>query len=232
MTHNEFSNEFDVLIQSYLTKDSFGETSIIAFDEYEKSVFLTNAQEELVVSLYNGRNDLQESFEQTEELRRYLNSLVTTVVLNTTINTTLTLTKKDSYVFELPENILAIIYEQIHFTDDACNDNYGIQVIPVTHDDFSRQSRNPFKGASARKVLRIDAGNNNVELISTKSIKDYIVRYIKKPNPIILDELEDVRINGEHHITECELPEILHKRILDIAILRALNSKGLIKNNN
>ena len=53
MTTEEFSNEFDTLLNSY------GENpSTIELDEYEKSVFLTKAQEEIVIDLYSGKNPL------------------------------------------------------------------------------------------------------------------------------------------------------------------------------
>ena len=79
MTNEEFSNEFDTLLNSYSTIEAFGKIpSTIELDEYEKSVFLTNAQEELVISIYDGKNLSGESFENTEEARRSLSSLVKT----------------------------------------------------------------------------------------------------------------------------------------------------------
>lgn len=60
MTTEEFSNGFDVLINSY---SGLGDS--LNFDEYEKSVFLTKAQEEIVEGLYTGKI-LGDSFEDTE----------------------------------------------------------------------------------------------------------------------------------------------------------------------
>lgn len=58
MTNTEFSNEFDILAQSYLIEGGFtvSDSSLFAFNEYEKSLFLTQAQEQYVVSIYNGKN--------------------------------------------------------------------------------------------------------------------------------------------------------------------------------
>ncbi len=59
MNVKEFSNEFNVILDSYKVKNQFGETEnfySIQLDEYEKSVYLTNAQKELVLELYSGRN--------------------------------------------------------------------------------------------------------------------------------------------------------------------------------
>ena len=43
MTNTEFSNEFDILAQSYLIEGGFtvSDSSLFAFNEYEKSLFLT-----------------------------------------------------------------------------------------------------------------------------------------------------------------------------------------------
>ena len=82
MTLEEFSNEFDILVQSYSKQLPFGETYNFSFTEYEKSVFLTKAQEELVIELYNGKNPNRDSFEKTEEIRRYLSSLINTFESN------------------------------------------------------------------------------------------------------------------------------------------------------
>ena len=82
MTTEEFSNEFDTLLNSYaISPDKYGmENSplTIELDEYEKSVFLTKAQEDIIISLYNGKNPVGDSFEKTEEIRRYLSDLVKT----------------------------------------------------------------------------------------------------------------------------------------------------------
>jgi len=79
MTLEEFSNSFDTQLNSFAHTAQFGDISSkadIVLDEYEKSVFLTKAQEEVALGLYNGRNSLGESFEETEELRRYLSNLI------------------------------------------------------------------------------------------------------------------------------------------------------------
>ena len=79
MNNSGFSDGFDTLVGVYTRQMSFGLEATrtdVAFDEYEKSFFLTKAQEELVLSLYNGRNSSGRSFEETEELRRYLSPLV------------------------------------------------------------------------------------------------------------------------------------------------------------
>ena len=82
MTTEEFSNEFDTILQSYSVKNELGLQNPIAFDEYEKSVFLTKAQEQIIITLYNGKNSSNESLEKTEELRRYLSNIIKTEIRN------------------------------------------------------------------------------------------------------------------------------------------------------
>lgn len=72
MTTTEFSNQFDILWNNIMSNQAPG------LDEYEKSVFLTDAQEQVVLTYYGGRPNSAISFELTEEIRRYLGSLVKT----------------------------------------------------------------------------------------------------------------------------------------------------------
>ena len=71
MNVQELSNLFDTLLQPYITKDNFGKQNTLAFDEYEKSIFLTKAQEQIVLELY-------QELEQSEEVRKYLSNLIKT----------------------------------------------------------------------------------------------------------------------------------------------------------
>lgn len=81
MTPAEFSNGFDTLLSSYNTPALFGEPTSraeVVLDEYEKSLFLTEAQDQIVVELYTGRNTKGAAFETTEELRANLRGLIKT----------------------------------------------------------------------------------------------------------------------------------------------------------
>lgn len=228
MTTEEFSNEFDTLIQSYLNTNSFGESNKLAFDEYEKSVFLTKAQEQLVVDLYSGRSAIGDSFEKTEELRRYLFDLVKTKE-TTPIKSTQNVLSSTSYITSLEDDLLYIIYEQALLKDDklGCLNNRVVRVYPVAHDSFNSTISNPFRQSNDHRVLRVDANlNKQIELISQYNIDKYIIRYLSKPTPIILIDLEDLSIDNSTNKTECSLNPILHRHILDRAIRLAIQSKS------
>ena len=229
MSTEEFSNEFDVLIQSFTQNIKFSNTDSIAFTEYEKSVFLTKAQEQLVIELYNGKNPYNDSFEKTEEIRRYLNFLVKTVNLNPSQNDELNNNKitNKSFMFFLPKDLLFITYESVDTTNTTCGNSLDVQVYPVTQDQFHRVINNPFR-RSKRRVLRLDAGNNMVELISNNNITNYKIRYLSRPQPIIIQDLfNNLAIDGVSTKTECQLHSSLHRLILERAVRIGLLSKSI-----
>ena len=238
MEVRDFSDKFDVLISSYALRASYGNTDSpgsIELDEYEKSVLLTKAQEELVLGLYTGKNISGESFEQTEELRRYLSSLVKEAVLSpiTTTNGNVLGMESTSKFFTLPEDLWFITYESAKVSDAKCENMSVMDVYPVRQDEYHKLKKNPFRGANDRRALRLDLSENNVEIISKQTVTQYYVRYLQKLHPIILTDLEDgMVINGEARARNCELHESLHQRILDLAVQMALQSRGVKINNN
>lgn len=232
MTRKDFSDSFDTLLNSYSARADFGEETsrqVIALDEYEKSVFLTKAQKELVLSLYNGKNPYGESFEGTEEMRRYLASLVAEKHLKPITNsggTPLGVSGSSTF-FTLPDDLWFITMESVVLENGKCKGENAMKVFPTRQDEYQSIKDNPFRGANDRRALRLDLSEGNVEIVCKYVIATYYVRYIKKVSPIILEELPDgLNIDGESNAMECVLHETLHPRILDLAVKMALQSKG------
>lgn len=232
MTREEFSNGFDTMLNSYSASANFGEESTkqsIALDEYEKSLLLTKAQNELVVNLYNGRNPYGESFESTEELRRYLSNLVGEKYLKPITNTSgtpLGITSTSSF-FTLPEDLWFITLESVILDNGKCRNETYMKVYPTKQDEYLNIKDNPFRGANDRRALRLDLSEGNVEIICKYLIAVYYIRYIKKVPPIILTDLpEGLTIEKESKASDCILHEALHQKILDRAVQLALQSKG------
>lgn len=259
MTISEFSDNFDSLVRSYAIPqvDGIGH-DIWGFDEYEKSMFLTQAEKQYVLSLYNGKNSSYDSFERTEEMRRYLHNLIAEYYTETPItrSNVKNYLDKDYYgiskhgssfestLFALPKDLWFITYESAMTvpgpTKADCEGRYSItqDVIPVTQDEFHRIKRNPFRGPSYRRALRLDLSDTSsskgvVEIVSKYKIGAYYVRYIKNVEPIILVDLpEPLSIDGKSKISECQLHEALHRDILELAVRLAISSKSLNNQNN
>ena len=227
MTTEEFSNEFDVLLSSYSTQETGLVGGPLEFSEYEKSIFLTRAQEEVVISIYDGKNPLGESFENTEETRRSLSPLIKTYTTNTAVLGQTGLSQYSKF-YNLPADLWYITYESVTLSDPTlgCLNNKEAIVIPVTQDAYYKINKNPFRGASDKRALRLDAGNNIVEIVSKYTTSKYLIRYLSKPAPIIIVNLPDnLSINGISIKTECELNPVMHKTILERAIQLALSSR-------
>lgn len=229
MTTEEFSNEFDTALDSYKRLKNFDSQEnldSLEFNEYEKSVFLTKAQEELIISTYDGRNAEGQTFEGTEESRRSLSSLIKTYSTSTLLDGKIGLSPYSKF-FSLPQDLWYITYEAITLSDtSSCLNNLDIVVTPITQDSYYRISKNPFRNAGKRRALRLDASNNVVEIISKYNISKYLVRYLSKPAPIIVSTLPaDLTINGIKEKTECELNPIMHRAILERAVKMAFISK-------
>ena len=236
MTLEEFSNGFDTLVNSYKRFKDFDkqeQLDSIEFDEFEKSFYLTKAQEEVVINFYNGKNSYGDSFESTEEMRRCLEGLIRTRVYSNKEQINCSGVSIDSVFYQLPEDVAFITMEQIIY-DDAdlgCYNGSTAAVYPITQDEYSRIKNNPFRGPTKYKALRLDTGNNTVELISKYRIGKYLLKYLSKPEPIILEDLPNgLTIGGRGEYSECELNSILHSTILERAVQMALKAKGISVN--
>ena len=98
MTSQEMSLEFDILYNNIASNMAPG------IDAYEKSVFLTKAQEQIVTAIYDG------SFEGSEKLRECINPLVETkVCTEDTPTTKIGVEKNYSRFFFLPEDAWYIV---------------------------------------------------------------------------------------------------------------------------
>ena len=108
MTLQEFSVEFDILYNNISSNQAPGLT------EYEKSVFLTQAQDAIVLDLYKGTGG--DSFESTEEVTRYLNTLVkaTTLTQDNVKETPILNAKRFKFSEEVKEELLFILYQTKH----------------------------------------------------------------------------------------------------------------------
>lgn len=241
MTIEEFSNGFDVLLSSYNQQRIYGITDTpldLAFNEYEKSVFLTESQKLIVRETYENPTT-GASFESKEKIRRALNDLVkqhdfkmqnkryANILTDRFVHTI--------YDLNTLEDCWFIIYEQAKLSsEEKCLNDKIIEVVPVKHDEYVRIRENPFRGPSNSKALRLDNGNSQVEIVSTEQLDLYTIRYVSMPKPIILIPLEsNLAIQEETEPCTCTLHSSIHQIILQRAVQLAVESKlKFSKNNN
>lgn len=222
MTTQEFSNEFDVLYNNIMSNQAPG------LDEYEKSVFLTKAQLEILKNYFNPKgNKYGQGFDENAKRQIDFSTLITAAKPSQ-------YTPEGGYVkfddrsqlYKMPQDILLMLNETGINTVDGVK--RLISIIPMNYEEYARLMSKPWKQPLKNQGWRLFQSTGGVDFISevvikyNSSLADYKIRYVKRPKPIILanlaDEYSNVSIEGINTITECELDPILHPEILQRAV--------------
>lgn len=217
MTNSEFSNEFDVLYQNITSNQAPG------LDEYEKSIFLTKAQDEIIKSYFDPRtNKPQEGFDDSSKRQIDFSMLTTVYSIHASVTPPLYDYRSNTESVDLPSNIFMIVNEYVTVNRDNFDDPVYLQVIPVRFDEYTRLMSKPYKRPLKWQAWRLLNNNttNKADIVIGPGDRliTYYLRYIRRPNPIILDNIDKLTIEGKSNITQCELDPILHHEILQRAV--------------
>jgi hypothetical protein len=161
------------------------------FNATEKDNFLNEAQIEFVDTRYG-------QFEFNEKRKEELNVLVRKATYTDTNKISLSIIPDFVYVISLG----AIV--------TICGKSYKRKVSPEQHDDEFENDRDPFNRASDKnlKYIQYNDGSENVIDVKSDSIPNELyLTYLKYPVKVSLSGGID-----------CELNEVAHKQIVDIAI--------------
>lgn len=163
MTIVEFSNEFDVLYNNITSNQAPG------LDEYEKSVFLTQAQEDIVRCYFDPKsNKVQEGFDGSQKRQYDFSSLIKTTELknvtdimeyeknNTNFNLP-SLFDVKSVSFLSPNNLFLTINESI--IDTKTNERFLVN--PITYNEYFRLKTKPYGMPLKRQAWRLITNDAN-----------------------------------------------------------------------
>lgn len=233
MTTEEFSNQFDVLYNNIASDQGPG------LNEYEKSVFLTKAQSQLVNEYFNVRTDGAGGGFDGGPRRQYdFSSLIGVGHLVEQSSDELDYKKIDrrSHVFLFPEDYYLVVSEILY------DNKNQYSVLPISYAEYQRLMLKPYNFPVKRGAWRLltePRNNGNSSKVAVAEIignfgKDlnYQLRYIKTLSPIILDNLDNYgdgltimgkgnSISGFPGPIECELPSECHEEILERAVALA-----------
>lgn len=213
MTNSEFSNEFDILYNNIMSNQAPG------LDEYEKSVFLTKAQDEIVKSYFSPTgNKAMEGYDGSE--RRQIDfSMLMRIVSISEFTTGGTFDARASSAV-MPTDILMIVNESLEVTRNATD--IILTVVPLNYQEYNRLMSKPFKRPVKSQAWRLiyNSSVNKAELIAGvgDTLKSYQIRYVKRPQAIVLTTLEGVTLEGVTVEQSCELDPIIHQEILQRAV--------------
>ena len=226
MTLEEFSELFDVQYNNITSNQAPG------LNEYEKSVFLTKAQDEIIKNYFTANskgNNIQQGFDDSAKRQADFSVLMITSQINEEdVELTVVTIDDRSHLFTFPEDTFIVINEVIKYNGKS------FQVIPLRYDEYTRLMSKPFKRPLKHQAWRLinsgtvedGAYTKCVEIITTPEYDDkdltYTLRYIRRPLPIIVGDIDDLKINGKDYDdvkdTGCELDPILHEDILQRAV--------------
>lgn len=219
MTTQEFSSEFDVLYNNIMSNAAPG------LDEYEKSVFLTKAQSEILKNYFNPKgNKYQEGFDDSAKRQIDFSSLVR-VAEPTIISSDSSYIKMDdrSKLYTIPTDILFIVNETAKLTSGSSS-RY-LSIVPISFEEYNRLMSKPYKCPLKNqgwRLLQYSSKGVAEVIVVGGTLSEYKIRYIKRPKPIILADLDEtysnVSIDRETSVSECELDPILHPEILQRAV--------------
>ena len=230
MTADEFSQEFDILYNNIASNQAPGLT------EYEKSVFLTKAQDEIIKNYFTGKpngNKYQEGVEDSAKRYSDFSCLITVKSILASAHDNNSCIDSRGQICSLPDNLMITLNEKFKINTNE------YQVIPITLAEYQRLMSRPSGDPLKRQVWKLmgnsATGNGSIEIIphwkeSGTEGNTLIIRYVRKPYPIILENLtaQNLTINGKDTIygstlsptnnEACELAKELHPEILQRAV--------------
>ena len=155
MTLEEFSTEFDVLYNSITSNAAPG------FNDYEKSVLLTLAQEELIKSYFVANNNTTGVGLDGSQKRHYdFSTLIKIKSLKNIVYDIITarakvkiplLNKDANTIFLIPNDVFLILNEHL-----IAKDNNYI-VFPISYDTYNLLMSKPFPYPNKRQAWRLDS---------------------------------------------------------------------------
>ena len=240
MLPEEMSSQFDIGYNNITSNQAPG------LSEYEKAVILTKAQDETIKNHFSAQspgNNLKEGFDDSAKRQADFSVLMMTSNKSALSNLTgISKLDRRSQVYNFPSDLFIPINETL--ISSAAKGSKEFQVIALRYDEYTRLMSKPFKRPLKHQAWRLinsgsyDSGaySKCVEIITTPEYDNdtmtYVLRYLRRPKPIILADTDGLTINGyevrtgytgsDPHISAnpipCELDPILHEDILQRAV--------------
>lgn len=223
-TDDEWEERFDVLYNNITSNQAPG------LNTYEKSVLLTKAQDEVLKNHFSAGsqgNTLKEGFDDSAKRQIDFSMLTKSDPVSSFSSSGTFDPRPESRSVVLPSGIMMIINEIVKVQRN--NNFVNLIVVPLRFDEYNRMMAKPYKRPLKNQAWRlINSENvNKADLIvgPGDSISSYIVRYIRKPKPIIIGNLDGLTIDGcqygtggDGYAQGCELDPILYEEILQRAV--------------
>jgi hypothetical protein len=224
MTYKELSDAFDVYSNRYAEAK---QDRLMFFDEYEKSLFLTQAADEIV-------KELLPFYDRNEKIKKQLLPITTSAVVSIATGISdVYRTNLTSLLYELPANVLYVVVEFLKDPTGVILD----RITPIGDDEIAYSIDSPFRCSVSRHSAyrgSLSIGDKDYAEIITNvpssASPKYFLKYIEEtPSFIVTDTLLDASIKGVSTNSDITLEaplQMLHNKILNRAILIGYESKN------
>lgn len=114
-------------------------------------------------------------------------------------------------------------------------------IVPINYKEYDREMSKPYAQPLKKQAWRLFQNNTQGfdiktelvpkwNLVANETIQYYKIRYIRRPCPIVLEDMPDgLSIDGYSKKQECELNPILHPEILQKAVEIAASTRGVVR---
>lgn len=142
MTTQEFDYQFDVLYNNIMSNAAPG------LDSYEKSVFLTKAQDEIIKSYFNPKgNKYQEGFDDSPKRQYDFSNIIRTTNLSSV--RLVEPLNPNSIGYLLPNDFFLSLNEVIN------SGSKSYSVLPISQEEYFKQITKPYKYPSKNTAWRL-----------------------------------------------------------------------------
>lgn len=218
MNLETISNTFDTRLKGFSNE---------IIDEYEKSIYLTLAQD-------NFYNDILSKFEETSDIALRFSKLLKEVTLTSSTQTAL-----GGHIVEFANHVRAIFRERVTVGGPTIYDGKTLLVHEERLAEIEESIKNPFRRPGPDVVLRavIEQGTTykrvELYLMAGLTLTNYKAVLGLEPNPIVLETLPDnLEVHGQNTATtSLSFDDDDLGIIINIAVQLALNDiMNLVQN--
>lgn len=203
MTNQEFSDSFSTMLNSYGSIGQFGEQASrqeIVLDEYEKSVFLTQAQDFIVKSYFDGTlNSQGQGFDETARRQVDFSSLIKVVELTPETGTNAVPFDERGVIYQMPHTgsgatlktkVLFILNERLLVKKVATvqggvpktfdeTKTKGYVIKPISYREYDREMSKPYAQPLKKQAWRLLQNNDDTFNVYTELVPKFSVKQVK-----------------------------------------------------
>lgn len=198
------------------------------YEPEEIDVILNQEMFKIIEQRAYGNNPKREGVEETQKRVDDLREITQTYVVGVNSFVSGGNQKPNGYWVPLPSDYRHAIHEEclVGYTCNGATLSKRIPVKPISHDEYNKTIRDPFKEPYTDELIRLPvqavSGVSYFEIIGDGviTISQYQLRYLRTPTSMQYGTTYSTPTTD----VECELAEHIHREIVESAVRSALEN--------